>query len=181
MSGGRNQGRVSAICGDHEIWGWICFDSTEVGLSPCDIWGNCYIWSPGGILDLNDLFAAFGPLILPEVINAAQSGGVKSVLNYVGSLLRDPDVVGTVAQAFVMAAAPACITSIPTFFLCVGLYETATVAKASNACDLYRSGGISEAEARARIVFAVAPVHGASGTLLAGWLPISVDGVCQYF
>jgi hypothetical protein len=54
-----------AICGDHEIWGYICFDSTQVGLSPCDIWGNCYIWSPGGILWLQDDFAALGPLAQP--------------------------------------------------------------------------------------------------------------------
>jgi RHS repeat-associated protein len=41
-----------AICGDHETWGYICFDSTQVGLSPSDIWGNCYVWTPEGKLSL---------------------------------------------------------------------------------------------------------------------------------
>jgi hypothetical protein len=168
-----------AICGDNETWGYICFDSTQVGLSPCDIWGNCYIWSPDGILDLNDLFAAFGPLILPEVINAAQSGGVKGVLNYIGSILRNPDVAGTVIQAVIISAAPACLS--PLGALCIAAYMGGSEVKITHACDLYRTGKIDEAEAKARIALAAFPVHGADGRLLAPLIPISAEGVCQRF
>jgi RHS repeat-associated protein len=36
------------ICGDDPVWGWICFDSTQVGLGPCDVEGACYYWSEEG-------------------------------------------------------------------------------------------------------------------------------------
>lgn len=48
------------IGGYDEAWGGIIeFDSTEVGLSPCDIYGHCYIWSTSGRIELDP--ADFAP------------------------------------------------------------------------------------------------------------------------
>jgi len=42
------------IGGWSEEWnGWIEFDSTQVGLSPCDAFGHCYVWTPEAQYELS--------------------------------------------------------------------------------------------------------------------------------
>ena len=44
------------IGGWSDEWGGVIeFDSTDVGLSPCDIYGHCYIWSTSGTIELDPL------------------------------------------------------------------------------------------------------------------------------
>ena len=77
------------IGGWSDEWeGRIEFDSTQVGLSPCDISGHCYIWTPDGDMEVGvdgnvglnnpsiDLGGGCGPLGLVCGVQAVASGYV---------------------------------------------------------------------------------------------------------